>query len=86
MTFVYKLDDRPNTTTLATQEVESPIIESAGGSWNYRDQDGGTLWSQTNTIIFKKNVLMPVLLPFYKWIFSTQMKNAMKKVKKMLER
>ena len=45
MTFVYKLDDRPHKTSLAATEIESPIIESAGGSWTYEDQSDKTLWT-----------------------------------------
>ena len=85
MTFVYKLDDRPNKTTLAAKEIQSPIIKSAGGSWKYEMQNDGTLWTQTNTIVFKKNFLLPLLLPFYKLIFEYQTKIAMKNAKKLIE-
>jgi hypothetical protein len=86
MTFIYKLDDQPNKTTLLAKEIRSPIIESAGGSWNYEEQNNGTLWSQTNTIIFKKKFLSPLLLPFYKFVFTYLTKQAMQKAKKMIEK
>ncbi len=86
MTFVYKLDDRPNKTSLAGREIESPFIESAGGSWTYEDQSGGTLWTQTNTIIFKNSILLPLLLPLYKMMFQNQTKQAMKKAKGLIEK
>ncbi len=86
MTFIYKLDDRPNKTTLAATEIQSPIVEAAGGSWNYVEQNKGTLWSQTNTIIFKKNFLSFLLLPFYKFVFTRLTKEAMRKAKKLIEK
>jgi Polyketide cyclase / dehydrase and lipid transport len=86
MTFIYKLDDRPNKTTLAATEIQSPIIEAAGGSWNYVEQNKGTLWSQTNTIIFKKKFLSFLRLPFYKFVFTQLTKQAMRKAKKLIEK
>jgi hypothetical protein len=85
MTFAYKLDNRPYKTTLATLEVKSPLIESAGDAWNYEDHGSGTLWSQVSTIIFKRLFLMPIMLPFFKWIFVRQMKSAMNKAREILE-
>src|SRR5438477_1864130 len=56
MIFVYKLNERPNKTSLAAREVTSSFVESGGGSWTYEDQGENTLWTQTNTIIFKRNL------------------------------
>ncbi len=85
MTFVYKLDDKPNKTSLVAREIESPIIESAGGSWTYEEQDDGTLWTQTNTIKFKNTMMLSFLLPLYRRIFVSQTKKAMKKAKRIME-
>jgi hypothetical protein len=85
MTFVYKLFDKPNKTSLVAREIKSPIIESAGGSWAYEDQNGGTLWTQTNTIKFKKNFILPLLLPLYRSMFQSQTKKAMRKAKALME-
>ena len=85
MTFTYKLFDKPNKTSLVAREIVSSIIESAGGSWLYEDHNGGTLWTQTNTIRFKKNFLLPVLLPLYRNMFRSQTQKAMKKAKGMME-
>ena len=86
MTFVYKLDERPLKTTLAMKDITSPIIDAGGGSWLYEPQNNGTLWTQTNTIVFKKNILLPLLLPVYKWMFTQQTVKAMKKAKSILEK
>jgi len=85
MIFQYKQDDRPHKTSLATTEVISPIIESAGGSWTYEEQGGQTLWKQTNTIILKRSFVNHLLLPFYKFLFALQTKQAMNKAKSIIE-
>jgi hypothetical protein len=63
MTFVYKQDERPYKTSLATSEVQSLFIESAGGSWIYEELNGGTNWTQRNTIQLKQKRLLSILLP-----------------------
>jgi hypothetical protein len=85
MTFVYKLDERQRKTSLVAKEIVSPLVESGGGSWTYEEQDSGTLWTQTNTIGLKKSIFLPVLLPLFRSIFTSQTKQAMKKAKKILE-
>lgn len=85
MVFVYKLDDRPNKTTLFATEVKSPFIESAGGSWSYQDQGNGTLWLQSNTLVLKKNPLL-WLFGFVLWkIFERNTKQAMMNAKQLIE-
>lgn len=86
MTFVYKQDERPYKTSLVAKEISSPLIESAGGSWIYEEQDGKTRWHQTNTIIFKKNFRVKLALPLFKIIFSMQTRQAMKKAKQEIEK
>jgi len=85
MTFVYKLDERPNRTSLAARDILSPLIIAAGGSWLYEENEGATLWTQTNTIVFKKNILTRIFLPIFKRIFTLQTISAMKKAKEELE-
>jgi hypothetical protein len=85
LTFIYKLDDRPNKTTLVAKEISSSLIQSAGGSWIYEEQNDRTLWTQINTIGLKHNFLLPLLLPIYKWLFISQTKKAMNKAKKIIE-
>jgi len=86
MTFIYKQDARPHKTTLIAREISSPVIESAGGSWTYEEQNGKTLWQQTNTIIFKKTLALNFALPFLKILFAMQTRQAMKKAKQEIEK
>ena len=85
MTFHYKHDERPSKTSLIAKEIISPIIESAGGSWTYDKIGRGTIWKQTNTIVFKPNLLSRLMLPFYKWTFAKQTRLAMAKAKRAME-
>lgn len=88
MTFVYKQDEKPHKTTLAAKEVQSPFMESGGGSWLYEEENNGqsTKWTQTNTIVFKKSLFLPLLLPIYKWVFQNQTTRAMHMAKLLIER
>ncbi len=86
MTLVYKLDDRPNKTTLVARDISSPLVAEAGGSWSYEEAYGGTLWRQTNTIIFKKNLFAYFLLPVYFRFFRYQVNQSMKKAKQEIEK
>lgn len=86
MTLIYKLDERPNKTTLVAKEITSPIIINAGGSWAYEEQNGKTLWTQTNTIVFKKNIFLNLFLPMYRWFFARLIKKAMTRAKEEIEK
>jgi uncharacterized membrane protein len=85
MTFIYKLDDRPNKTSLKAIDIESAYIKSAGGSWTYEEQNGVTNWTRVDTIVLKDSVFMFLYIIIFKWIFAYQIRNAMKKVKLVLE-
>ena len=85
MTYVYKLDDRPNKTTLVAREVTSPIIASLGGTWIYEDQDNQTRWTQAGSVILKKQFLAMLMLPICKMAFTMFTKKAMQKAKHQIE-
>lgn len=85
LTFYYKLDDRPNKTTLVAKEITSSFILESGGSWKYENKDGGTLWTQTNTIAFKNSLLLPLLFPLYQWMLKRGIRRAMEKAKMFIE-
>ncbi|NOT35797.1 MAG: hypothetical protein HOP11_00295 [Saprospiraceae bacterium] len=86
MTFIYKLDERPHKTSLAAKEIISPFIVNAGGSWIYKEKNGGTLWTQTNTIDFKQNFILKLLMPIFKFAFGRLTKKAMGKAKLEIEK
>lgn len=86
MTFIYKLDERPYKTSLAAKEIVSPLILNAGGSWIYQEEGGKTLWTQTNTVVFKQNFLFKIFLPIFEFAFSRLTKKAMEKAKQEIEK
>src|SRR5688572_8557439 len=51
--FQYKQFDRPRRTSLSMEEVRSPWISGGGGAWSYEAKEGGTLWTQTNTLVLR---------------------------------
>jgi hypothetical protein len=85
MTFVYKLDNRPNKTSLKGIDIESPYIIAAGGSWIYEEQNGITKWTRVDTIVLKDSLLMSLSIWLFKLILNFQTRKAMKKVKRILE-
>lgn len=82
----YKLDERPNKTSLAMFNTQSPFIAGGGGYWHYDVQGNGTLWTQTNSLILKKNLLAMLLSPLMKWMLKTNTRKAMMAAKKLIER
>lgn len=83
--FQYKLDERPRRTTLAIIEIQSPIFLGGGGSWQYEAQDGGTLWTQSNTLVLKPLPWLVLLQPLLKWVFGWQARLTMQRAKRRLE-
>lgn len=49
-TLVYRLDRRPERTSVAFTDIDSRWISGGGGSWEYLAEDGGTRWEQTNSL------------------------------------
>jgi hypothetical protein len=85
ITFIYKLDLPTYRTTFIAHEIESALIESAGGSWIYEKENTGTLWTQINTIVFREKAPRILLLPVYNLLFNARTKQAMLNAKKILE-
>lgn len=86
MTVRYKLERRPEKTTLAILETNSQMMSGGGGWWQYDAQDGGTLWTQTNNIILKDAMWAKLMQPMAKKYFQDKTKQAMETVKEMMER
>jgi uncharacterized membrane protein len=86
MSVVYKLDDKPNKTTLKAIDIDSSFIQSAGGSWNYEDKNGGTIWTQVNTIVLVDSFFQNWFTWIFKFLFQIQTRRAMNKVKAILEK
>lgn len=85
MTVRYKQEDRPHKTSLAMTEVQSQMMQGGGGSWQYEAQDGGTLWTQVNTIILKDAVWAKLMIPVATKYFKDKTIQAMQKAKELME-
>jgi len=81
----YRQYDRPNKTSLVMTNTRSSFIKGGGGSWKYLNRDGGTLWTQTNTLILKKNTLLFLLRPFIVLKLKQSTRTAMERAKQIIE-
>ena len=84
-TFKYKQEKRPEKTSLALIEIKSFWIKGGGGSWVYEKRNEGTLWTQTNTLILRSGLIGRLAKPIFFWLFSLNIKQAMKRAKKIIE-
>lgn len=86
MTLRYQQEDRPHKTSLAMTDVVSQMMESGGEvSWEYEEQDGGTLWTQVNKIVLKDAMWAKLMLPVATKYFKDKTLQAMQKAKEMME-
>lgn len=81
----YTLFRRPQITSLAMIDVESSWASGGGGSWLYEAHDGGTLWTQTNTLSIKNLFLYRLLRPLFERQLHSGTQRAMHKAKQLLE-
>ena len=58
----YKLVDPPKRTSLAMTASSSRIVTGGGGSWEYASEEGGTRFTQRNTLSIKNR--------FWAWLFA----------------
>lgn len=84
-TLVYKLDSRPKKTTLVMTKVNSFFIKKGGGSWTYIAKDNGTIWTQTNALVLKENLLCFLFRGIIRTILLRNTKKAMNNVKQLME-
>src|SRR5882672_2740781 len=83
--FEYKLFDRPRRTSVVLTEVQSALLAGGGGSWSYEARDGGTWWTQTNSLRFKNGILFALLGGLVRWQLRSGTRKAMQTAKQMLE-
>lgn len=83
--FQYRQFDRPYRTSLSIEEVQSVIVAGGGGSWSYVDMEGGTSWTQTNTLAMKPGWWRRLLLPLVQRQLLLSTRRAMEKAKQKLE-
>jgi hypothetical protein len=82
----YKLFERPCKTSLRMTNISFSLIVDGGGSWLYQKQaDGATLWTQTNTLSLKNNLITKILMPYIERSLKRNTFESMKSLKKIME-
>jgi hypothetical protein len=84
-TVEYRLFRRPERTSAAFVDVRSSWLAAGGGSWRYEPRDGGTDWTQTNTLELKHPRLLRLIAPFVERNLRSSMRRAMAAAKQTLE-
>jgi hypothetical protein len=51
--FRYVRSDRPRQTSLVLEEVRSALVQGGSGAWSYEAEEGGTRWTQRNSIVLR---------------------------------
>jgi hypothetical protein len=81
----YKLFRRGERTSAAFADVDSSWMSGGGGSWAYVARDGGTDWTQTNTIELRFGRIGGLLAPFIRRQLRSSMREGMARAKANLE-
>ena len=81
----YRLYRRPERTSAAFSGIRSSWLEGGGGSWTYEPRDGGTDWTQTNTLELKGRWVGPLLAPLVRRRLRDGMRAGMAAAKGILE-
>jgi hypothetical protein len=84
--FRYKRYERPHGTSLAMEDVRSAWIEGGGGAWTYAAREGGTLWTQTNTLVLKPGPLRALVALLVRTGLRSSTRKALAKAKVFVER
>ena len=81
----YKLFRRGERTSAAFTQMESRYVTGGGGSWNYAEVEGGTDWTQNNTLELKPGLLGRLLAPLVRRSLAAGMRDSMAKAKQIME-
>ena len=81
----YKLFRRPERTSAAFTEVNSRYVTGGGGSWSYAAKDGGTDWTQINTIELITGFMSRLLAPIVRRSLASSMGKSMAAAKSIME-
>ncbi len=84
-TVTYRLNERPRRTSLAMNDVSSPVIAGGGGSWEYVPENGGTRFAQVNTLTLRGGLLARAMAPLLAWMFRRSTRRALQEAKRILE-
>lgn len=81
----YRQFERPLRTSLALEEVRSPLVAGGGGSWSYERLGAATRWTQHNTVVLRDSFVAKLAAPLLRWQFERATLRAMRRAKARLE-
>jgi Polyketide cyclase / dehydrase and lipid transport len=84
-TLAYRLFRRGDRTSAAFLDLGNAFFSGGGGSWRYEARDGGTDWTQTNTLELRRPGLLGWLAPVVAWNLRNGTRRAMAKAKAIME-
>jgi len=84
-TLEYRLFRRGDRTSAAFLDLENAFFSGGGGSWRYESRDGGTDWTETNTLELRRPRLLGWLAPLVEWNLRTGTRRAMARAKSIME-
>jgi hypothetical protein len=80
----YKLTDRPRKTSLVMAEMTSRWFAGGGGSWVYEAIEGGTRWTQTNTVTLRSDLVRLLFGWLVRWQLARATRRAMLKARQRI--
>ena len=84
-TVEYRLFRPGERTSAAFRDVASSWLAGGGGPWEYRARDGGTDWTQTNTLELRHPRLLALAAPMVERRLRDSMRTSMARAKAILE-
>jgi hypothetical protein len=85
-TLHYRLFDRPKMTSLEMTDIRRGFgISGGGGSWRYEAADGGTRFTQQNTLVLKSRIQYWLFGWLLRWQLARTTRKAMARVKALIE-
>lgn len=85
VTLRYTLFRRGERTSAAFDGGRSRFFSGGGGSWSYVAKDGGTDWTQTNTLELRPGLLGRLVAPMIRRNMATLTRKGMVRAKKLME-
>lgn len=84
-TLEYRLFRRGDRTSAAFVDLDNAFFSGGGGSWRYEARDGGTDWTQTNTLELRRPRLLGWLAPVVEWNLRNGTRRAMARARAIME-
>jgi uncharacterized protein YndB with AHSA1/START domain len=81
----YKLNDRPNRTSLSMTDSTSRLVTGGGGSWAYEAKEGGTVFTQQNTLAVGSRLLAWFFGWMVRWQLRRLTRQALSNAKRIIE-